>query len=714
MMAKRFRAPRPARRKAVVAVQVAVSLVALIGFVALTVDLGYVYNTRSDLQRTADAAALAAAARLADFAYGDPIELARAEAQRVVQANAVMGKSLSISPTADVTFYRANYDAEANVYELTETETQPDAVRVRIRMGNGSGGLWNEEGEDGDDSPNGPVELMFARVFGLEQKDMAAEGTAVMVPRDIAIVADLSGSHTDDSEFAHYKLTNINIFDVWAAFPDPDRVTTRSDGLGFTSVVNVTNNGDGTSTVSIDLTSDGSGATPALSHLTLGLPEAAWAMALATASSGGGYPVETGNDPTTGVAGLKFDETSLGDDGQVQTESFGFTISNDYLAQMTVATKAGAQSANVVHSLRPGPAWGYMSEWGTYAVTSGYSPSADAGLWYLPYNANWSNATLEALWYAQGYNYAEVQALKSKSYDASGSWPYRTAVALGLAYWNSGISGGLWQKRGAPAGNGNTAVGSNELEWFETFGTRSATASRDIFLDYINNYMKLTSTSLYSANSSFRYRFGIKTFINYLMEKRPENSNTPELANTPEQPMQAVKDAVQFMVELIDGLDSEDQVSLEVYGTIGRHERDLTLDVLSIGTRMQQLQAGHYDSYTNIGDGIYRAIEELRSTRARGASRKIIVLLTDGNANRPTGVNAAQYARDAAQAAADQGYRIFAVSVGADSDQALMEDIADIGHGEHFHAGGSIEQYSAQLAAIFQRLGGQRPVELIR
>jgi hypothetical protein len=43
-----------------------------------------------------------------------------------------------------------------------------------------------------------------------------------------------------------------------------------------------------------------------------------------------------------------------------------------------------------------------------------------------------------------------------------------------------------------------------------------------------------------------------------------------------------------------------------------------------------------------------------------------------------------------------------------------MEEIADIGHGEHFHAEGSIEQYSAQLAEIFQQLGSQRPVELIR
>ena len=49
------------RRRAVVAVQVGIVLIVLLGFAALTVDVGTLYNTRNDLQRTADAAALAGA-----------------------------------------------------------------------------------------------------------------------------------------------------------------------------------------------------------------------------------------------------------------------------------------------------------------------------------------------------------------------------------------------------------------------------------------------------------------------------------------------------------------------------------------------------------------------------------------------------------------------------------------------------------------------------
>ena len=50
------------RARAVVAVQVMVLLVVMLGFAALTVDVGMMYNTRADLQRAADASAMAGAA----------------------------------------------------------------------------------------------------------------------------------------------------------------------------------------------------------------------------------------------------------------------------------------------------------------------------------------------------------------------------------------------------------------------------------------------------------------------------------------------------------------------------------------------------------------------------------------------------------------------------------------------------------------------------
>jgi len=375
--------------------------------------------------------------------------------------------------------------------------------------------------------------------------------------------------------------------------------------------------------------------------------------------------------------------------------------------------------------LLPGPAWGVMKElgFGTQVVDAAYDPTADAGLVRLPQYQSWNDATIENYLANQGYIPEEINAIMSNAYDGDGAWDERVAVALGLARWDSGIPGGLWQQLGlspSQAGNGNDWLGSGELTWQETFGERSINESKVIWQDYIDNYMNKTWSQMYRANSAFRYRFGIKTFVNYLLERRPRHSETPELANVRTQPMQAVKDAVSHLVTTVTDLNGDDQLSLEVYDTGAYHEVDLTKNYYEISNRLNDMQAAHYDVWTNMGGGILRAREELSSARARPTARKVIFLLTDGNANvtatGETGNNSggAAYAEDQAAAAVSEGIRIFCVSVGFSADQEIMQEIADMGSGAHFHAEGTIDAYSAQLEQIFQSLGGARPVELIR
>ena len=57
---------RPMKRRGAVSVLVAVVLVVLVGFASLTIDVGHMYNVRSDLQDAADAASLAVAVQLSD------------------------------------------------------------------------------------------------------------------------------------------------------------------------------------------------------------------------------------------------------------------------------------------------------------------------------------------------------------------------------------------------------------------------------------------------------------------------------------------------------------------------------------------------------------------------------------------------------------------------------------------------------------------------
>lgn len=590
-------------RRGAVVVLLAVTIPVIVAFAALTIDVGVMYNAKSDLQRSADSAAMAAAARLADFSQGDPITLARATAKSYVNQNQVLGHTVSVDDS-DITFGRAVVNLQTGEYQFVPTEVLPDSVRVVVRKTTGSA--------------NGPLPLFFAHVMGFADADVQAEAIAVLVPRDIAVTADLSGSHSYDSRLRNYLATDINLYEVWSAFPG-----------GIDDV------------------------------------DSTW-----------------GVDPDT------------------------------------VDPSAAAQMS--------GPAWGYFKNlgFGTTTLDGGYSPQTDPGLVHLPDGSNWTNAALRQKMLDRGYSTAEVDAIMSSSNDGSGGHTTRTAVALGLAEWYSGMPGGLWESQGISAydaGNGNTFVGGGEIQYVETFGNRSISQSSSIWEDYIERNRGSSNMSM--ANSNFKDRYGVKTFIDYLSNYQDANSETPEFAAVPQQPMQAVKDAVGHLADLLDALDSVDRMSLEVYGTTARHEMDLTTDYQAIVNRLNEMQAAHYDSNTNMGAGMMSAITELTSEHANPVGKKVMLVLTDGYANAYTTsygtiksgeTQARQSVLDMAQLAADEGIQIIAVSVGSGSDSDLMSDIAEIGDGHHFHAEGSIDEYSDQLDTIFKKIGGIRPVELIK
>lgn len=593
------------RRKGAVVVLIAIVFPILIAFAALTVDVGVMYNAKSDLQRAADAAALGAAGRLNDYDQGDPSVLARQTAKQIVSQNPVLRQTVSLADS-DIELGHAIYQNGGNTFTFVPSNDKPDAVRVVVRKT--------------ADSPNGSLPLFFGKFFGKQMTDVSAEAIAMLIPRDISLVADLSRSHNFDSTLPNYKKTAINLYDVWADFPG-----------GIDDVNN---------------------------------------------------SVWTGADPSSLTAAQ--------------------------LSQMS------------------GPAWGLMKDlgFGDLTVPSNYDPNTDPGLIRLASGQDWSDARLTSYLTRQGYNATEVSAILNAQFDGSGAYESRVAVALGLARWDSGIPGGLWESLGiqsSDAGNGNGFVGSSEITFVEQFGGRTFGESAQIWKDYIKNYVSNSRSNMAKANANFRYQYGIKTFIDYLMNKRPRKSDTPELADAPHQPMQAVKDAVNQLATTVTDLKSNDRISLEVYATYARHEVDLTNDFFQVASHLDQMQAGHYASSTNIGAGILRGIEELTSNRASPVARKIMILLTDGVANigcetctsyDPAGGR--NYALEVAQQAADNEITIFAVSVGSGADQALMDQIAAIGGGEHFHAEGAIEQYSDQLDQIFEVLGGARPVELIR
>jgi hypothetical protein len=207
--------------------------------------------------------------------------------------------------------------------------------------------------------------------------------------------------------------------------------------------------------------------------------------------------------------------------------------------------------------------------------------------------------------------------------------------------------------------------------------------------------------------------------MHYLQYFQPSASDTADLWKTSEQPVTCLKDGVDLFIQHLIDLPSEDQVGLAIYthpnadGAILEH--GLIRDYTQIKNTTRQRQAGHYVGGTNISAGMAIARRELQYN-ARARAHKLMLVMTDGQANAPGSLSQARQAViDEANAANTAGIKIVAVSVGLDADTALLDEIAAIGKGEHFNVPGgqSIAQVQAQLLEVFRRVATSRPLKLI-
>ena len=234
------------------------------------------------------------------------------------------------------------------------------------------------------------------------------------------------------------------------------------------------------------------------------------------------------------------------------------------------------------------------------------------------------------------------------------------------------------------------------------------------YFDYVQNDVS-------NSPVNYRNRYGYLTFMDYLQARQYifGTYNIP-LWETPQQPITAVKNAVAIFLAYMQQQPTNDRVGLASYTYSdggGRLEVPLTYDYLTlVENTSRQRQAGHYNAYTNISGGLREAREELQ-TRGRTGALKLTVLLSDGVANRPGGTsNGRQAAIAEAQTAADAGIPIVTISLGAQTDTDLMQQIADLTGGIHFvvPGGDDVEDYEEDLNQIFAQIAGHLPLKLVK
>jgi Flp pilus assembly protein TadG len=180
-------------RRGTITVLAALLSIVLIGMVAFSVDIGYVLSAKEELQRTADASALAACWEYGQkLAKGDTsaasAEAARTTAVNYAALNRVTGKPMTVDantsndPDGDVVFgYISDFKDSQSEFHTDNTNAF-NAIRVRLHK---------------DSSVNGEVPYFFARIFGLQGQVLHTEAIAGMI-RDIrGFKAPANGKNLD-------------------------------------------------------------------------------------------------------------------------------------------------------------------------------------------------------------------------------------------------------------------------------------------------------------------------------------------------------------------------------------------------------------------------------------------------------------------------------------------------------------------------------------
>jgi uncharacterized protein YegL len=171
---------------------IAVSIVVLFVAAVLAIDIARIHVTRSELRTATDAAARAGVEALG---REQSEEAGIAAAIAVAQANIVAGDGLSLDP-GNIIFGTSSQNPDGS-FSFTAGGPILNSVRV---IGDRTAG-----------SPDGPVSMLFGKMFGTDTFAPIQSATATRLDRDIAMVLDVSGSMDDFGRF-DALLNGLDVF----------------------------------------------------------------------------------------------------------------------------------------------------------------------------------------------------------------------------------------------------------------------------------------------------------------------------------------------------------------------------------------------------------------------------------------------------------------------------------------------------------------------
>lgn len=242
--------------------------------------------------------------------------------------------------------------------------------------------------------------------------------------------------------------------------------------------------------------------------------------------------------------------------------------------------------------------------------------------------------------------------------------------------------------------------------------------SWDNFIDYCTDMYNTDSRNA-NQNAGYKYKFGYLNWINYLCERQYSKNATPDLWQTSQQPITAVKNSVDVFLAYMQSMNGGDRIGLAAYNGSdgwGRLEQPLTTNFGVISNISRERQAGHFHAMTNIAAGLDKARAELENN-GRANVVKRIVLMTDGVPTYPgSSSNSRNLAIQAAHDCATAKIPVCTISLGSGADTVLMQEIANITDGIHFQVPGGrpISEIEEDLRDTFGWVATSRPLRLVK
>ena len=215
---------KKATRKGVVVVMAIIFMVGFAVVLALGIDTSRMVTTKTDMQNTADAAALAAANELIGSVHASKddggivinenstaVARARDVAFEIAELNGFW-----IDKQNDVLFGRRSYDPVSDTWPVTWGSAPYNVVRVHVRKDNSD-----------LSKPDAELPLAFGWALGRPSVPIEARAAAFVQARDMVLVLDFSTSMNDDSSIRaryDFSMTEVeaNLEAMWQALRDAD------------------------------------------------------------------------------------------------------------------------------------------------------------------------------------------------------------------------------------------------------------------------------------------------------------------------------------------------------------------------------------------------------------------------------------------------------------------------------------------------------------